>query len=72
MDSIGLNTGHVLVQYLFLLLVLTWTALSLGAIFSLRSKQLDGQTQVLWVLAIPLVPILGALAFWIINLGQQS
>ncbi len=58
----------LLVRLLFsLALPLAWLLLSLLALFGLRRRGLAGTTLAIWVLIIVAVPILGALAFWIVR-----
>jgi hypothetical protein len=69
MDRFGINIGFLFVQ---LCLGLGWLALVLGSLFHLRSKKLTGTPLALWALTICVVPVLGALAYWIIRPSADS
>jgi hypothetical protein len=58
-------SGFVL-QILNILILLGWIVLSLIAWFGLRDRNLASTAKALWALVI-CVPILGAIAFWIVN-----
>ena len=61
------TAGFFIAQALNLVLLAGWLLLILLALFSLRRRQLTNPTQAIWVLIIVAVPILGPLAYWIIN-----
>ena len=46
--------------------------LSLTALFALRQSHLTGISQVLWAFLIVVVPLLGALAFFIVNPSENT
>jgi len=46
--------------------------LSIVALFALRQNRLTGITQVLWAFLIVVVPLLGALAFFIVNPSENT
>jgi len=64
MEVLGINWGFLLIQ---ILIFGSWPVLSLIALFSLRRKHLTGTNQVLWALLIVAIPVLGALAFFIVK-----
>ena len=64
METLGINWGFLIIQ---VLIVGCWPFLSLIALFVLRQKRLTGTNQVLWALLIVAVPVLGALAFFIVK-----
>jgi len=64
MDALGINWGFLLIQ---LLILGSWPILSLIALFALRHRRLPGTSQVLWVLLVVAIPVLGALAFFIVK-----
>ncbi len=67
MEPFGISLS-LLVRLLFsLAFPLAWLLLSLLALFTLRGRGLAGATLALWVLIIVAVPILGALAVWIVR-----
>lgn len=58
----GLNIG------VYELLVLgLWPILSLVALFALRQRPVTGLAQAIWALLIIVIPILGPLAFFIVQ-----
>ena len=63
MEAIGINVGLLFVQLIALLLIV----LPVITLFDLARKKLTGILLVLWVLIICAIPLLGALAYWIIR-----
>ena len=57
----------LIVQVFNYVLLVGWLLLILLALLSLRRRRLTNPTQALWVLIIVAVPLLGPLAYWIIN-----
>lgn len=64
MDAIGINWGFLLIQ---MLVFGSWPFLSLISLFALRRRRLTGTSQALWALLIVAIPVLGALAFFIVK-----
>ncbi|MBI5935062.1 MAG: hypothetical protein HY867_15255 [Chloroflexi bacterium] len=64
MEAIGINFGFLVVQ---LLAVLLWLGLPVITLLHLRNQKLNGVPLVLWVLLICAIPVLGALAYWIVK-----
>jgi hypothetical protein len=64
MEPLGINTGLLLVQLFFVLVILTLPIISL---IDLAGKKLSGTPLAIWVLVICVVPILGSLAYWIVK-----
>ncbi len=60
--SSGLNIG---VNELLILCL--WPVLSLAALFVLRRRPLTGMAQAVWALLIIVIPVLGPLAFFIVQ-----
>ena len=69
METFGINWGVLIIQALIFSII---PALSLMALFSLRRTHITGITQVLWALLIVAIPVLGALAFFIIKPTENS
>ena len=67
MESLGINLGFLLVQILSLLVAFGWIAFAIVSLFNLRTRKMTGTPLVLWVLIICAIPVLGALAYWIIK-----
>ena len=53
------------------LILIFYPLLSLVALYALRQSQLRGVLQFLWALLIVVVPILGPLAFFIVNPSEN-
>lgn len=49
-----------------------WLAAIFAAIIGLRRRQMDDVARVLWVILIVMVPLLGALAFFIMQPGAAE
>lgn len=64
MEPLGINTGLLIVQLLPIVLFIGMPVISL---FDLRKKNLNGLTLGIWVLVICVIPIIGALAYWIVR-----
>ena len=58
-------------QAINLVLLGGWLLLILLALLSLRRRHLTNPTQAIWVLIIVAVPLLGALAYWIVRPQRQ-
>lgn len=69
MDTLGINWDFLIVQFL---IFGGWSLLSLIALFALRHRHLTGITQVFWALLIVAIPVLGALAFFIVSPSEIS
>lgn len=72
MDFLGINLGYLIVQLFNLLLLGGWLILAIFALFQLRDHELLETPRAIWVALILLVPIGGAIAFWIIRPGRRS
>ena len=64
MEPLGINTGLLLIQLFFVLLMFGLPVISL---IDLTKKKLSGTPLAIWVLVICVVPVLGSLAYWIIK-----
>ena len=64
MDAIGINGWLLLIQLVPAILLI---GLPIIALVDLAKKKLSGTLLALWVLIICAVPLLGALAYWIIK-----
>ena len=69
MDMLGINWGYLIIQ---MLVFGIYPLLSLIALFALRRNHITGVTQVLWALLIVAIPVLGALAFFIVKPTEKS
>ena len=64
METLGINWGYLITQALIFGI---YPILSLIALFGLRRSRVVGMNQVLWAFLIVAVPVLGALAFFILK-----
>lgn len=64
MDAIGINGTLLLIQLIPLVLFI---GLPIIALVDLAKKKMSGTTLAVWVLIICAVPLLGALAYWIVK-----
>lgn len=64
MQVVGTNVGFLLVQLLSIILLIGLPIISL---IDLSKKKLSGVPLAIWALLICAVPILGALAYWIVK-----
>jgi hypothetical protein len=64
MEMIGINFGFLFIQLLSIALLI---GLPIVSLIDLSKKKLSGATLALWALLICVVPLLGALAYWIIK-----
>jgi hypothetical protein len=69
MDALGINAGLLVIQLAVLLFLLV---LPITALIDLRRKKLDNLPLAIWALTICLIPVLGALAYWIIKPSNES
>ena len=66
MDRFGINFGFLFFQLFNILILIISPILSIIVLFSLRKRDLGQTAKALWVL-ISFVPIIGPIAFWIVN-----
>jgi len=64
MDALGINGTFLLIQLIPVILLI---GLPVIALIDLAKKKMNGTPLALWVLIICAVPLLGALAYWIIK-----
>ncbi len=69
MEPIGINWGILIIN---LLLIGSWPLFSIIALLGLRRSHLTGTNQVLWALLVVAVPVLGALAFFIVKPSEND
>ncbi|HEX6385074.1 MAG TPA: PLD nuclease N-terminal domain-containing protein [Anaerolineae bacterium] len=66
MEAVGVNTGFLLLQCIPLLL---WGILAVLALLNLRRRPLSEGVRVAWAVLIVVVPILGAIALYLVDPG---
>ena len=69
MEALGINSGVLFVQMIFLLVIFGLPVVSL---FDLRKKKLGGIELGIWVLVVCVVPVIGSLAYWIIKPSAET
>ena len=69
MDVLGLSLGVLIEQMVFVTLLIGLPIISL---IDLARKKLTGTPLAVWVLVICAVPVLGAVAYWIIKPTAES
>ena len=67
---IGIDRTVWALQIVNFLILAGWLVLDIVALMRLRRCQLDDTARVLWVIVILLIPLLGALAFFIVRPGK--
>ena len=69
MEAIGINTGLLLIQLIFVIVTIGFPVITL---FDLRKKKLSGIILGIWVLIICAIPVIGSLAYWIIKPSPET
>ena len=67
---IGLDWRVWALQVANFLILVGWLVLAIVALTRLRRCRLDDTARVLWVIVILLIPLLGAVAFFIVRPGK--
>ena len=62
----------LLFQILNIALLIAWILLALWALWRLRKEEVSDAAQVIWTVIILLIPILGAVAFFIVRSSSRS
>lgn len=62
----------VIFQSINILLVLAWIVLTIVTLFQLKDRAISATAKVLWVILICCIPILGAIAFFIIQPASEG
>jgi hypothetical protein len=68
MESIGINTGLLLIQLIPVIVIIGFPIITL---FDLKKKKLGDTTLAIWVLTICAIPVIGSLAYWIIKPSSE-
>ena len=64
MEPLGINTGLFLIQ---LIPIIVFVGFPIISLIDLKKKKLNDTTLAIWVLVICAIPLLGALAYWIVK-----
>ena len=62
----------MLLQTLNMALLVAWIVLAIWALWRLRKEEMSDTAQVIWTVVILLIPILGAVAFFIVRSASRS
>lgn len=68
----GMHGLLYFMRFLSCLFPLVWIAVSIPALLMLRKRHLGEVALALWAILIVMVPILGAIAFWIISPNDEG
>lgn len=60
------------VQIINLLILFGWLLVALFALFRLRDLKMPSTAKALWTLIILLIPLIGALAFFLVRPGEET
>ncbi len=66
----GIDWTFRMVQTVEFLILAGWLVLSILALIRLRRCQLDETARVLWVIVVVVVPLMGAIALFIVHPGN--
>jgi hypothetical protein len=69
METLGIDWGVLLIN---ILIVGSWPFFSIIALLALRRSHLTGTAQALWALLVVAIPILGALAFFLVKPSENK
>lgn len=69
MEMMGINAGFLFVQLLSLMVLI---GLPLISLVDLSKKKMSGTPLALWVFVICAIPLLGALAYWIVKPSAET
>ncbi len=67
----SIGTSELLLIILPLTLI-SWPLLSLAALVTLRRRQLMSAPQAIWALIILAIPVLGLVAYWVVQPGKNE
>lgn len=59
-------------QILNVALLVAWILLAILALFRLRKEELRAEVEIIWVIVILLIPVFGALAFFIVRSRREA
>jgi len=69
METVGINWGVLIIN---MLVFGSWPFFSIIALLGLRRRRITGTSQVLWALLVVAIPIMGALAFFIVRPSEND
>ena len=65
----GYSWGIYLIQ--LLTFFAGWPVLSIIGLLGLRRRQLAATAQAIWAVLIVVIPVMGTVAFWLVNPGEK-
>jgi hypothetical protein len=68
----AIDVTLMLLQILNMALLVAWIVLAIWALWRLRKEEMSDTAQVIWTVVILLIPILGAVAFFIVRSASRS
>ena len=68
MDALGINTGLLLVQLISVVILVV----PIITLIDLAKKKMSGTPLAIWTLVICAIPLLGALAYWVVKPIPES
>ncbi len=72
METVGINASYLLMQCgIPFLLIITWLILAWVALRQLRKRPLADNAKAIWAALIICVPLLGAVAFFIVQPSEE-
>ncbi len=66
----GYSWGIYLIQVLTF--IMGWPVLSIIGLLGLRRRKLSVTAQTIWAALIVIIPIMGTVAFWLVNPGEKA
>lgn len=72
MDFAGIGLAEAIIIFLNLILLLAWPIASILALLGLRRRELPETPLAIWAVLIIIVPLLGAIAFLIVQPGDSA
>ena len=69
METLGINWGILIIN---LLIIGSWPLFSIVALLGLRRRRLTGTNQALWAFLVVAIPVLGALAFFLVSPSENK
>jgi hypothetical protein len=67
MMNYGYGIGELLIVLFWCLLPIAWIALGVYTLLALKAVHLNETARAIWALVIVLVPVLGAVAYWLVR-----
>ncbi len=72
MEHFGLHLGYLLIQLCNFAFLLAWLVAAVVALLQLRNAELPPTAKAVWAALVCFVPVLGAIAFFIVRPSEPS